>query len=246
MTSRLTYTTASNSPNPVITTAAATSFPRVSSSPMYPPILDVHRSAPENNSSVQSKANGKKKTDNDNRDLNAEFLKRELATTKSRIVMLDAQIEDKDKRIAILIDNVKLLEEREHEHLFNKYFTDTNKCMGPQLSCSCMPSVNRSNHQCCRPQPVSPNTCQGTNSRTSPVEEKNLTNEDLLQSLKSDLMLILERLDKLCTTPGASSKKPQIDDPNLASHDESLNISFASVESTLDDDDEVPPNNLNF
>ena len=58
----------------------------------------------------------KRQSDQDDaQNLNEEFLQRELAATKARIVHLDAKIEDKDKRIAKLRARVKSLEEKDNQ-----------------------------------------------------------------------------------------------------------------------------------
>ena len=52
------------------------------------------------------------------------FLKRELAATQARICQLDALNDDKDKRIKVLLDRIKFLEERDNKSTYDKYFPE--------------------------------------------------------------------------------------------------------------------------
>ena len=56
---------------------------------------------------------------NDEKDLDLSFTKRELAGAQARIVQLDAEISDKDKRIQILLETVKNYETNESSRIYN-------------------------------------------------------------------------------------------------------------------------------
>ena len=52
----------------------------------------------------------------------AEFLQTELNAAKARIVQLDASIEDKDRRVSVLMARLKIFEDKQNKDVFDKYF----------------------------------------------------------------------------------------------------------------------------
>ena len=90
-----------------------------SSSPDLPSIAPVQPPNTKNK-------NGKKKTTKSvtvsSNDTNTQFLQKELAAAQARIVQLDATIVDKEQQAEILLARVKILEEQQNKHVFDKYF----------------------------------------------------------------------------------------------------------------------------
>ena len=141
--------------------------------------------------------------------LDAELIQRELYATQARIIQLDAIISDKDKHISILQERVKLLEERNNDVNYKKYFTNhspsnisdeevrtseaPHTChprhvsQGPLSQCSC--GVNTPLFHCHNvPAYISPRCCD---------------NRPLLEELIS--LLKMCRADILLSHPGTSN-----------------------------------------
>ena len=59
----------------------------------------------------------------DQKEVEITFLRRELGAAQARIVQLDNEIDDKNKRIAIQEHRIKLLEDKEKDANYNKYFS---------------------------------------------------------------------------------------------------------------------------
>ena len=82
------------------------------------------------------------------KDLDLSFTKRELAGAQARIVQLDSEISDKDKRIKILLETVKNYETNESTRIYNKYFPGNSP--HPDLSsCSTGAQKPKLCHSCC-------------------------------------------------------------------------------------------------
>ena len=69
--------------------------------------------------------------------IHEDFLKRELAAAQTRIVQLDSEIEDKNKRIDILWTRIKIYEEQENSVIYDKYFPSSNSYYNSHCSAGC-------------------------------------------------------------------------------------------------------------
>ena len=81
---------------------------------------------PVHHSKSSSRHNKKSKSVPTSQELSTTFLQRELSSAQTRITQLDASIEEKERRIAILLARVKILEDRDNENTYNKYFPDSS------------------------------------------------------------------------------------------------------------------------
>ena len=93
------------------------------------------------------------------------FLKTELGAAQTRIVELDAEIKDKDQRVAVLWARVQILEEKQNKDVLDKYFphqADPNK-PGPTSSIAPpktqIPSPPSCPGSCAAPPPTLSGTC---------------------------------------------------------------------------------------
>lgn len=125
----------------------------------------------------QHKATRKKKQVTTENDLNISFLKRELAAAQTRIVQLDSEIDDKNKKISLLESRLKFHEDREAGHLHNQYFS-------PQ-SCHLL-HVNT-----CSSNSLPPGSCRCTHSS---MNQDNVTNPDI--SMNRNISSSLENMQK--------------------------------------------------
>ena len=103
----------------------------------------------------KSKSQSKRKTQVPiDQELDQAFLKRELSLAQARIVAQDAEINDKSKRVEILLAQLKSYEERENNSLYDKYFPNSinprNRCTHGQNSySSCCSQPHGTNiHRC--------------------------------------------------------------------------------------------------
>ena len=208
-------------------------------------------------------------------DVNSTFLQKELSTAQARICQLDAEVEDKDKRISILKSHMKSLEEKLDSSLYQTYFQPSrnkenfsNQCCS-QHSCQ---GQARQHHQgchttshqnpCCAThcclQNSSPSNASSlfTDSQFSEIKEGILEIKDILNNMfsyltptnKSVAGVVIEH-QKEC----ANNKSP-VSDPHSSAQSEDAaeetlsphEESFASVESFIPDfQDEAQALNAN-
>ena len=88
-----------------------------------------------------------------------EFLQTELNAAQARIVQLDSSILDKDRRVAVLMARLKVLEDANNKDVFDKYFPSDNKQNQPgkvhasyPTCTACPTSLSCQQSACCRPQ----------------------------------------------------------------------------------------------
>ena len=74
------------------------------------------------------------KSKNNESELNIAFLQRELAAAQTRITQLDTSNDEKQKRITVLLDRIKYLEEKENKSTYDKYFASNGSYAGERLS----------------------------------------------------------------------------------------------------------------
>ena len=97
---------------------------------MLPPSTSSLPSPPSSQVSAKSKGKKKQKSPFPTSDAEAkvEFLQTELNAAKARIVQLDASVEDKDRRVSVLMARLKLFEDKQNKDAFDKYFpTESNQ-----------------------------------------------------------------------------------------------------------------------
>ena len=223
----------------------STSAPRIrerapapSPNPAAAPVLNENSAATSVNQPCHQKRSHKKQQspDPETQNLNLEFLKRELSSAQARIVQLDASIEDKDKRIKILRDRIKFLEERDNQAVYDKYF----------------PNDNTNSHSCSSSRHESQNNCMHQCMPCFRPNDGNSLHRDLLVHLK-DIRNILDMISstlsisKNCCgnslnpsheisprmTSDAPSEQVLPVTPSPASQEISLDMSVASIESLI-------------
>ena len=167
-----------------------------------------------------------------------------MSAAQARIVDLDNTIVDKDKRIAILESRVKQLEDRETEHVYNKYFPRNNQTQCTRCnidscednhSTSCSHKYKACRQHCSHPHEgaARPDYLLANQSTTS-----------LLQSINDVLIKLLDvtnrQYDRQCDAPVTSSRVTHSEAPHPFSQPNETDlldsdVSFASVESEIDD-----------
>ena len=149
----------------------------------------------------------KKKTKSGADDLDATLLKRELAAAQTRICQLDATIEEKDKRVAVLLSRIKILEERENASTYDKYFPSNRQAYSHPLNSSDCPSQHHmcfnSNTHCMAARPncschvSNPSPCQNHYDACSHVT--------IFRELKQSMSQIHSMIENLLNSKASSS-----------------------------------------
>ena len=134
------------------------------------------------------------------------FLKRELAATQARICQLDALNDDKDKRIKVLLDRIKFLEERDNKSTYDKYFPENYNDERPGTSARASYThhepLNDHTQSCCWPSAHCPRhrppcSCAP---RIPPEQSNQHSSSEvamLVQHLGESLKLLMSLIDKL-------------------------------------------------
>ena len=147
----------------------------------------------------------KKNVAEKNHDLNTDFLRRELASATTRITELDATIDDKNKRISILQNKIKLLEERDHEFISNKFNTSMKNNFQNNSSTHNCNNVHPIPQHCCPAPPVySYCACQNSHRESSPDLQATISN--FMSTLQSEFSALRELIEKIGEPVLTSSK----------------------------------------
>ena len=113
------------------------------SGPPPTPELNTHGPTTGDTTNKQSQKNCskhyKRATVDSVEELDLAFTKRELASAQTRIVQLDAEILDKDKRIKVLLETVKAYEETETKRSYDTYFPRASTAPREQTRCTHAP-----------------------------------------------------------------------------------------------------------
>ena len=187
------------------------------------------------------------------KDLNINFLKREIAAAQSRIVQLDSKIDDDAKKISILQARLKLYEDRETENLHNKYFRSSSHNNFPS-ECADTPNLghapNFTSHSCC---PTLRNQCCPHQSYhcTKRLPQEPTLNQDIGNSLsviRSDLQAVRIGVDSLVkiNQPNENSFKTRASSSKETNYDEAPNLSLEDDESFISVEDLIPENPNDF
>ena len=98
-------------------------------------------------------------------DLSIEILEKELAAAQTKIVLLDAQVKDKDQERAVLWARIKILEEKQNKEVLDKYFPHPEATVSGQSSSSSSPAAPSSSSTSFQSNPCPctvPSTCSGS------------------------------------------------------------------------------------
>ena len=206
----------------------------------------------------KTRTNAPKKSKADTEEIELKFVKRELAAAQARIVQLDADINDRNKRIKILMDSIKSYEENETARSFRNYFPQSQG-LHPNHdthahACVNACSVNHHNLICCHSSCSSNNhpcTCSSSKRQTPSNETTTLVLGEVNNSMSSlkhcmeEIKLSLDKLSSVIEIKFLGSSNTQATmHPNsdLTQNMDEDSISVASVESFIPDEPQI---NLN-
>ena len=139
-------------------------------------------------------------------DLDISFLKRELATAQARIVQLDIEKSDKEKRIEILLARIKYYEEMENSTNYNKYYPTTQKSSCYESTCCDTRNLRCNSHQ---HQYTSP--CQRPCDDQGRDFTRNATVAEILKRLESSINCMSETLLKFSEMEIIPKSKATVD-----------------------------------
>ena len=100
--------------------------------PFIPCLSSSAPKGPQN----KSKTNKKKSLPTSADEITIEFLETELKAAQTKIVLLDAQIKDKDMERSVLWARIKIFEEKQNKSVFDKYFPSNNDHSSSNLASS--------------------------------------------------------------------------------------------------------------
>ena len=173
-----------------------------SSDPIPPPVQARNKKTKKNNSPALTKDEAE-----------IEYLKIELNNTRTRIVQLDSEIETFKKKITILNTRIKILSDRENDHLHAEYFPENGPRQNsfPSSKTSHCPPHHSCPHYCCQhtTQP-----CCGPHSKdmkTTTISEAELDLIKRVNEMSNQFKIIRETLDSLANKFDISPSKSHLD-----------------------------------
>ena len=151
---------------------------------------------------TRSQSNPRNKPKNHEQDLNITYLKRELASAQTRITKLDAEVNDKDKRISILLSRLEMLESRENQATHDRYSTPghynsrNNQCVN-----YCHASSSHQQSCCCSSRPYCSHSVHGCNYSQHHDVQSSSESVLIAKELKEALVLMKDLIHRLEPRP---------------------------------------------
>ena len=130
-----------SSPTPTPSHTSGPALPLLQLKPLHPAAVPSCRSS--STTKLPPKPATKKKQGSiptSASDLSIEILEKELAAAQTKIVILDAQVKDKDQERAVLWARIKILEEKQNKEVLDKYFPHPEAHVSSQSSSSSRPA----------------------------------------------------------------------------------------------------------